>query len=78
MRDLSSTLFSFAGPSVVFRDLYYSFLTALPERRLEEMWKYFAMPAAISFVSASYKTSSNYVSGTRILRLNAGLPHTTT
>lgn len=77
MRDLSSTLFSFAGPSVVLRDLYFSFLTAVPERCIEATWKYFAMSGAMNFVSASCKKSSNYLSGTYILTLNAGLLHRT-
>lgn len=61
---------------MVFRDLQYSFPTAVPERHLEATWKYFALSGAMSFVSASCKMSSNYISGTRILRLNARLLHT--
>lgn len=71
MRDLSSALSSIAGPSVVFRELWQSFLPAVPERRLEETWKCFAMSGATSFVSALCKVSSNYISDIHLLRLNA-------
>lgn len=62
---------------MVFRDLYNSFLTAVPEGWLDATWKYFAMSGAMSFVSVSCKMSSNYISVTQILRFSTVLLHTT-